>query len=53
MGYRKDSLKKRNYVLKDYEDFYIKMSAHPLFLDRMKRKEDIVQTTTLNNDLGN
>lgn len=53
MGYRKDSLKKRNYVLKDYEDFYIKMSAHPLFLDRMKRKEDIVQTTTLNNGLGN
>jgi hypothetical protein len=47
LGYRSSSLKQRRYVLEDYENFYIKMSAHPLFLDRMKRKEDIVQTTTL------
>jgi len=53
LGYRNESLKNRRYVNKDYEDFYIKISACPLFIDRMKIRDDIVQTTTLKSGLGN
>lgn len=46
LGYRNDSLLKRQYVSEEYYNLYIKISAHPLFKDRMKIKEEIVQTTT-------
>lgn len=51
LGYRNDSLLKRGYVTEEYYNYYIKISAHPLFIDRIKIKEDIVQTTTLKNAL--
>ena len=53
LGYRTSSLLNRTYVIEEYNSFYSKISAHPSFYDRMKRKEDIVQTTTLNSGLGN
>lgn len=53
MGYRNESLNKTSYVIPDYKLFYIQMSAHPSFRNRMKEKEDIVQTATLNCGLGN
>ena len=53
LGYRTSSLLNRTYVIEEYNSFYSKISAHPSFCDRMKRKEDIVQTTTLNSGLGN
>lgn len=36
LGYRNESLKKRKYVSEDYENFYLKISAHPIFKDRLK-----------------
>lgn len=48
MGYRNCSLKNRRYVLQDYEIFYTKISACSSFIDRLKMKNDIVQTTTFN-----
>lgn len=40
LGYREDSLLKRAYVCEEYHNFYIEISAHPLFKDRMR--DDIV-----------
>jgi len=48
MGYRNSSLLNRTYVIQEYYEFYNKISTHPLFIDRMKIKEDIVRTTTTN-----
>lgn len=50
LGYRGDSLNKKRYVTEDYKNCYNKISAHPLFRDRVKEKlslveDDIVQTT--------
>lgn len=44
MGYRNESLLNRRYVTEEYYQNYLKISAHPLFIDRMKNKqsEDIV-----------
>ena len=47
MGYRNESLDNKTYVLPEYKDFFIKISAHPEFVDRLQGREDIVQTTTL------
>lgn len=35
LGYRNDSLNKRSYVLYEYSNLYIKISAHPDFKDRL------------------
>lgn len=35
LGYRNSSLKNRTYVLKEYEEIYIKISSHPSYLDRI------------------
>jgi hypothetical protein len=36
LGYRNKSLDNRTYVCEEYKNFYIKMSAHPIFYDRIK-----------------
>jgi len=41
LGYRGESLKKRKYVSESYEKLFIKISAHPSFIDRCL-KDDIV-----------
>lgn len=38
MGYRTKSLDKRTYVLEEYKNFYLKVSTHPLFVDRLLDK---------------
>lgn len=38
MGYRNKSLTYRRYVSEDYEQLYYNMSAHPLFIDRLKNR---------------
>lgn len=50
LGYREESLNKKRYVLEEYKDCYIRISAHPQFIDRIQEKlnkieDDIVQTT--------
>lgn len=50
LGYRNKSLNKRTYVLEEYKDCFLRVSAHPQFFDRVKDKlskieDDIVQTT--------
>jgi len=51
LGYRGKGLQKRGFVSETYNNIFIKISAHPLFFDRIK--EDIVQTTTQQCGLGN
>ena len=53
LGYRTSSLLNRTYVIEEYNSFYSKISAHPSFYDRLKKKDDIVQTTTQFSGLGN
>lgn len=36
LGYRSSSLLKRNYVSEEYYKIYLKISAHPNFIDRLK-----------------
>ena len=36
MGYRNESLTKRRYVTEEYQNVYLEISAHPLFIDRLK-----------------
>ena len=50
LGYRNKSLDKKRYVLEEYKNCYIRISAHPQFIDRVQEKldkieDDIVQTT--------
>ena len=50
LGYRNKSLDKRIYVLEEYKNCFLRVSAHPQFFDRVKNKlseieDDIVQTT--------
>lgn len=56
LGYRDKSLDKRTYVLEEYKNCFVRVSAHPQFLDRVAIKlaeieDDIVQTTNKSNDL--
>ena len=53
LGYRNKSLNKKRYVLEEYKNCYIRISAHPQFIDRVQEKlnnieDDIVQTTNEN-----
>ena len=53
LGYRGKSLNKRTYVLEEYKNCFLRVSAHPQFFDRIKDKlskieDDIVQTTNEN-----
>lgn len=50
LGYRDRSLDKRTYVLEEYKNCFLRVSAHPQFIDRIaiklsKIEDDIVQTT--------
>lgn len=50
LGYRNKSLDKKRYVMEEYKNCFIRISAHPQFVDRVKEKleqikDDIVQTT--------
>lgn len=40
MGYRNESLDNRLYVTEEYKNLYLKISSHPLFVDRIKQKMD-------------
>lgn len=56
LGYREKSLNKRTYVLEEYKNCFLRVSAHPQFKDRVAIKlaeieDDIVQTTNKSNDL--
>lgn len=53
LGYRGKSLDKKRYVSEEYKNCYIRISAHPQFIDRVQEKlnrieDDIVQTTNKN-----
>lgn len=50
LGYRNESLNKKRYVLDEYKNCFVRVSAHPQFRDRIKEKlsqteDNIVQTT--------
>ena len=45
LGYRGESLLKRTYVSERYYNIYLKISAHPEFKDRLKDRDDIVEST--------
>lgn len=45
LGYRGQSLMNRTYVSERYYNTYLKISAHPEFKDRLKNREDIVEST--------
>lgn len=56
LGYREKSLNKRTYVLEEYKNCFLRVSAHPQFKDRVAIKlaeieDDIVQTTNKSDDL--
>lgn len=42
MGYRNETLDKRQFVSEEYSNLYSKISAHPDFVDRISGREDIV-----------
>lgn len=50
LGYRDKSLDKKRYVTEEYKNCFLRISAHPQFIDRVKERlnqieDDIVQTT--------
>lgn len=50
LGFRGKSLDKKRYVTEEYKDCFIRVSAHPQFIDRVKEKleqieDDLIQTT--------
>ena len=56
LGYRNKSLDKKTYVLEEYKNCFLRVSAHPQFKDRVAIKlseieDDIVQTTNKSEDL--
>lgn len=42
LGYRYSSLENRRYVSKEYQDLFLKISAHPSFIDRIAIKTGMI-----------